>query len=433
MNECAVCGILYLAGPACPACGSQLQAQDQSFSDSDAAMPTEVPGLDDAAQAWYDLEGIEAPVEVEEEPESSLPFGFGGESQTHISRLPFGIGSHPEGIPFALTDPDSNNNQEELVEAVVDSNETTTKPIENVEIDVPSIDSKPTPEPAPLPLVGAPELPLVEEMVEVSEPPVSSPIRLTAIPIVEAAVDTSDLPDEWSIETFGGSDQIFTVEEDVIEVVFSDLEDTVVHVEHDGDTYPQAEQDSVYTEQSLQPFDLHPAQALMVDVGTDAASRTLLESGFTSIGQGDWRSAARSFQQIVARFPQDSGAMNNYGIALLQVASGMQHSIDPIEVANSATQFEAAILSLREAVRTNSSQPETIYNLSQALLLSGREEKALALLDMAGNESQNQSNFTNLRAAILAQLGRYDEAKRLLIPLQGDKLASSNLLKLPAL
>ena len=27
-------------------------------------------------------------------------------------------------------------------------------------------------------------------------------------------------------------------EEDVIEVVFSDLEDTVVHVEHDGENYP---------------------------------------------------------------------------------------------------------------------------------------------------------------------------------------------------
>ena len=423
MNECAVCGILYLAGPSCPACGSQLRAQDQSFSDSDAAIPTEVPGLDDAAQAWYDLEGIEAPEEVEEDSTSSLPFGFGGESQTHLSRLPFGIGSHPEGIPFAISEeeyesPEGNTQEVQVpdmtsVESVKESLE---KPV------IPSSEIPET-------LAEAPDLPLVEEIA----PPVSSPIRVTAIPIVEPSVDTSDFPDEWSIESFGGSDQIFTAEEDVVEVVFSDLEDTIVHVEHDNDNYPQVDRDSFYSEQSLQPFDLHPAKALMVDVGNDSESRGLLESGFTSIGQGDWRSAARSFQQIVARYPQDAGAMNNYGIALLQVASSMQHSNDPIEVANSATQFEAAILSLREAVRTNSSQPETIYNLSQALLLSGREEKALALLDMAGNESQSQSNFTNLRAAILAQLGRYDEAKRLLMPLQEDRLVSNNLLKLPAL
>ena len=423
MNECAVCGILYLAGPSCPACGSQLRAQDQSFSDSDAAIPTEVPGLDDAAQAWYDLEGIEAPEEVEEDSTSSLPFGFGGESQTHLSRLPFGIGSHPEGIPFAISEEEYESpegNTQEIQVPDMTSVESVKESLEKPVIPSSEIPEKPA---------EAPDLPLVEEIT----PPVSSPIRVTAIPIVEPSVDTSDFPDEWSIESFGGSDQIFTAEEDVVEVVFSDLEDTIVHVEHDNDNYPQVDRDSFYSEQSLQPFDLHPAKALMVDVGNDSESRGLLESGFTSIGQGDWRSAARSFQQIVARYPQDAGAMNNYGIALLQVASSMQHSNDPIEVANSATQFEAAILSLREAVRTNSSQPETMYNLSQALLLSGREEKALALLDMAGNESQSQSNFTNLRAAILAQLGRYDEAKRLLMPLQEDRLVSNNLLKLPAL
>ncbi len=425
MNECGVCGILYLAGPSCPACGSQLRAQGQSFSDSDAAMPTEVPGLDDAAQAWYDLEGIEAPEEDEEDSTSSLPFGFGGESQTHLSRLPFGIGSHPEGIPFAISEEeyessDDDYDSQEVPSPGIISEDEVKEPIEE------PINASPE---IPETLAEAPDLPAIEEVA----PPVSSPIRITAIPIVEASVDTSDLPDEWSIESFGGSDQIFTAEEDVVEVVFSDLEDTIVHVEHDDDNYPQVDSDSVYSEQSLQPFDLHPAQALMVDVGSDSESRALLESGFTSIGQGDWRSAARSFQQVVARYPQDAGAMNNYGIALLQVASSMQHSNDPIEVANSATQFEAAILSLREAVRTNSSQPETIYNLSQALLLSGREEKALALLDMAGDESQSESNFTNLRAAILAQLGRYDEAKRLLMPLQEDRLVSNNLLKLPAL
>ncbi|MGB0781015.1 MAG: hypothetical protein ACPGQN_04475, partial [Candidatus Poseidoniaceae archaeon] len=100
MNECGVCGILYLAGGSCPACGSQIQKRSDDFQDADMVLPTEVPGLDDAADAWYDLEGIEPPVEEEKTSASSLPFGFGGESLTNVSRLPFGIGSHRDGIPF---------------------------------------------------------------------------------------------------------------------------------------------------------------------------------------------------------------------------------------------------------------------------------------------------------------------------------------------
>ncbi len=75
MNECGVCGILYLAGGSCPACGSQIQKRSDDFQDADMVLPTEVPGLDDAADAWYDLEGIEPPVEEEKLPSSSLPFG----------------------------------------------------------------------------------------------------------------------------------------------------------------------------------------------------------------------------------------------------------------------------------------------------------------------------------------------------------------------
>ena len=106
MFECQICGLLSLGGTACPACGSQLR-KDLSLEDlSGEVLPTEVPGLDDAAAAWYDLEGMEPPVEEAEEEvvpaaaPSSLPFGFQGESNVYDSRLPFGIGSFADGIPF---------------------------------------------------------------------------------------------------------------------------------------------------------------------------------------------------------------------------------------------------------------------------------------------------------------------------------------------
>ena len=111
----------------------------------------------------------------------------------------------------------------------------------------------------------------------------------------------------------------------------------------------------------------------------------------------------------------------------------MQESNDPVDVSNAATQFEAAILSLREAVRTNPEGAEPLYNLMQALLLSGREEKALGLMGMVSETHKSASHFVNLHAAILAQLGQYGEAKSLLAPIQNESIVSQNLLKLPSL
>ncbi|MDP6199942.1 MAG: hypothetical protein QF531_04145, partial [Candidatus Poseidonia sp.] len=107
MFECQICGLLSLGGTACPACGSQLRKDLSLEADGSEALPSEVPGLDDAAAAWYDLEGIEPPTEedvaeeeVAVEQEGNLPFGFQGSSNVYDSRLPFGIGSFAEGIPF---------------------------------------------------------------------------------------------------------------------------------------------------------------------------------------------------------------------------------------------------------------------------------------------------------------------------------------------
>ena len=130
--------------------------------------------------------GIEAPVEQEEEAASSLPFGFGGESQTNISRLPFGIGSHPEGIPFELSNQDSGQEKEEIVQHVEPVIEPTNlEPVAALETEqhdslVVSTSVEFEPVLAP---VEAPDLPLMEE------PPIQvpGPIRLTAIPFVEPA------------------------------------------------------------------------------------------------------------------------------------------------------------------------------------------------------------------------------------------------------
>ena len=420
MNECGVCGILYLAGGSCPACGSQIQKSSEDFQDAEMILPTEVPGLDEAADAWYELEGMERPVEIVDEPSSSLPFGYGGESLTNVSRLPFGIGSHRDGIPFDV------EQSEEHVESSPHEKSGPPRDVKEDVIPVEVVEQNKHEEKLP----SVPTLPDMNENASVASTD-AQPIRIKAIPIVEAEtaeIEYPEIPYDSTDES-----QIYSTDDDVVEVVFSDLEDTIVHVDH-GSVEPFSQPEVVeYMEKTFTPFDLHPARAMTVQASSDKQVKLLVEEGFLAIGRGDWRAAARSFQRVLASAPQDVGAMNNYGISLLQVATSMQESSDPVDVSNSATQFEAAILSLREAVRTMPNGPEPLYNLVQALLLSGREEKALALLEMATDADKSQPHFINLHAAILAQLGQYGEAKSMLSSIQAEPLVSQNLLKIPSL
>ena len=341
---------------------------------------------------------------------------------TNVSRLPFGIGSHRDGIPFDVEhNTETNEDEPEPESPVVLADENVAEP-ESIALPVETEQDEPE--------EIVPSLPEVDLPIEEEAPPTPEPVRITAIPIMEASV-TEAIP-EIPIDTTS-NDGIFAQDDDVVEVVFSDLEDTVVHVEHGVDDSFAQPQVVEYAEKTFTPFDLHPARAMTVQASNDDSLKALVEGGFVSIGQGDWRSAARSFQRVLASVPGDVGAMNNYGIALLQVATTMQESTDPVDVSNAATQFEAAILSLREAVRANTDHPEPLYNLAQALLLSGREEKALGLVGMASEAEKSKSHFVNLHAAILAQMGQYGEAKSMLASIQGEPLVSQNLLKLPSL
>ena len=105
MFECGICGLLSLNAISCPACGSQ-NLKDLSVSEADNSdLPIEIPGLDDAVNSWREIDGnddesVDEKLEHSRPDIKTLPFGYSGESNFQVSRLPFGIGSQAEGIPF---------------------------------------------------------------------------------------------------------------------------------------------------------------------------------------------------------------------------------------------------------------------------------------------------------------------------------------------
>ena len=90
MQECRVCGLLFLGGGACPSCGSQVAVD---VNTDDIVMDDEsIPGLDDIADAIGDTEDEKSSnAEV-------LPFGMGAKAEVIQSSLPFGVGSFSDSV-----------------------------------------------------------------------------------------------------------------------------------------------------------------------------------------------------------------------------------------------------------------------------------------------------------------------------------------------
>ena len=478
MFECTICGLLSLGGNACPACGSQIRIDLTEQDEGGAPLPADVPGLDEAVASWNELEGIE-PVEEEPTPEEakktssagSLPFGYSGASNTNISRLPFGIGSYASGMPF--------DDSEEALPLVSEEAAPAPKPLQDrappsqprqeltqsesmpapIEQPIPA----PTPAPAPeAPVMPTPQIPRIEPVQAQVAPSVApAPIprlepvqEAAAIPRLEPAEPASlprleaqvprievntivahddvpqppsteqmpaDVPDLWRIDAAAPDmEEIYAQSEQVVEVVHTMEADSTVFV-HESAPEDFTEKNGVIS------LDIHPAQALDVNLDGLPELKVTLQQGFEALGAASWAQAAIAFQKLAARMPGDASVFNNYGLSLLQRALVMAKSPD-LDVQNLATtQFESSILALREAAKTAPTEAIILMNLAHALLVSGRAEKAVGLVQMH-DQLQGQTTVSgNLHAAALVSMGESSAAKALLQRLPQDEIVRANI------
>jgi hypothetical protein len=464
MFECTICGLLSLGGNACPACGSQIRVDLAEHDDDGSPLPTEVPGLDEAVASWNELEGIEAQEENEQQPDpapaaqGSLPFGFSGASNTNISRLPFGIGSSAAGMPFdeaeegeqlPLVSSQSSGLVEQPNHDSKSVNEPSVEPVHtepNVALfpNPPPLEATNPPKPEatgliPLPTVE-PELPALVPQTELTRLQ-AMPIPSDELPRIDAAsvVSTpsesaepnvaepefdSDVPAMWRIDAAPPNmEQIYSEEDQVVEVVHTmDAEPTM---------YAHESTEMVDNElMGVISLDLHPAQALSVRLDGLPELETTLQQGFEALGQESWAKAAIAFQKLASRMPGDAAVFNNYGLSLLQRALTMAKSPDLEVQTLASTQFESSILALREAAKSAPTEGVILLNLAHALLVSGRAEKAIGLIQMH-DQTQPQTGVSgNLHAAALVSMGESSAAKTLLQRLAQDDVIRANLERL---
>lgn len=444
MFECKLCGLLSLGGDACPACGSQIRI-DLSLDDQDSSpLPNEIPGLDEAAESWYQLDGNEQirPIHGQDNvaentnqgnDSGGLPFGLSGNSNINSPNLPFGIGSNSQGIPF--DDAGDEKLPSVIAEPVVSNPSITTV------ISTPPVENQ-----VEQPIVVVPEKintqtntnPLFESTIEPQETEMS-------IPLQEEVIDTPQIleanPDSemWTINAASPDmDAIYSSDEQVVEYVHESDEPIIYVTDSQAHFNPGADdishnsqqqfhsplESSFQDDQSQLILKLHPAKALGIDLSLHPELEDLLAEAFYSIASEDWTQAAKLFQNLITSKPDDTNLFNNYGLSLLQRALEMNKSQNLDIVSQSETQFRSAILALREAAKSQPNNSTILLNLSHALLASGRTDKALQIIRVH-NSTNNSIEGRNLEAAALAALGQGESSKQILLTVHNEQKQSS--------
>ena len=285
------------------------------------------------------------------------------------------------------------------------------------------------------------EIPSANDTLEIesNESPVSvgsssdQPTRIVAdLPLmgVDSKHETSvteatlveEVPDMWKIDAAEvDMDAIYSQEEQVVEVNFdNDLDSGDVQVSFDDFHHSPVEESMASDEDAPQ---LHPAKALAVESSGQPEIGRLVNTAFEHIANSSWMQAAQMLSTASNNRPNDPAILNNLGLSLLQSALEMDSKNDPM----SSSQYEAAIMALRQGAKVDSSNNTILLNLSHALLVSGRAEKALKVINVLRSREANNLEVENTLGACLIQLGRDEEAQSILQPFSSDATVAGNL------
>ena len=427
MQECSVCGLLFLGGGACPTCGSQVAVD---IDTEDIVMDDDkIPGLDEIADAFGDEASSDGSSEV-------LPFGMGAKAEVIESSLPFGVGSFTSEVE-EVSELDENNDfvedEPELSDVSAQSDEVEEEPIEEVEVEdehtIPVIDDVTEAKMDNAMISDQLDeqgfLPDEENEFDVSIPDSTESLvsdfgELGAMDSVQSQVVVNDVPDMWRIDAAEvDMDAIYAQEDQVVEISFDEGNDDV-HVTFDDFHHSPVEESMASDDDAPE---LHPAKALAVNSVGQPEVTKMIESAFEYMANSSWMQAAQILSTASNNRQNDPAILNNLGLALLQSALEMDSQNDPM----SDSQYEASIMALRQGAKIDPQNNTILLNLSHALLVSGRAEKALNVINVLRSRVMGDIEIENVMGACLIQLGRDDEAESILTPYAADSIVSANL------
>lgn len=413
MQECKVCQMLFLGGGSCPSCGSQVSVELSDIK-SETLDDDGIPGLDDVA--------VELGSEDEDlQSGEILPFGMGAKAEVLESHLPFGVGSMLESS--SMNEPEVEENHS-LDDSTVESELEPGVEVEHIiETEVESlVETEPE-------IIESPEVPIrieasitADESIEsITQSRTEPELSTFSVDAEKSRLDT-DVPDIWRIDAAEvNMDEIYAEAEKIVEVSYGDeLEIDEIHVQFD-DLHHEADGSTIFSIDDSP--ELHPARAMEVNTAGDMALANMIESAFGYMGTNSWLQAAQVLQGASAMSPNDPAILNNMGLAILQQSLEMDSAGDSM----APSQYESAIMALRQAAKLDATDNTILLNLAHTLLVSGRTEKALKVVEVLCSRDLGNLEAENVRGACLIQLGRSVEAKEVLSPYSDDSLVAANL------